>query len=279
MTHDLQRTSDEWRSLLRQNRIRPTKSMGQNFLTETSVVEDIVEIAGVQPGDLVIEIGPGMGILTRQLLSAGATVIGVELDRELAAFLRRELGGSEGFSLVEQDARYLDPAELTGNQPYQVVANLPYSAATVILRNLMESTHPPTRMTVMVQREVAERMTAEPGEMSLLGLATNLYAEGSIELIVPPQVFLPPPKVDSAVVRLDTRAALRGTAKMRDRMFALATLAFQRKRKTLSNGLSNALGMPKQEMDEILHGIDIDPMRRPQTLGIDDWLRIAEAIP
>lgn len=279
MTLNMQRSSDEWRALLRKHRIRPTKSMGQNFLIETEVVEEIVNIAEIGPGDLVIEIGPGMGILSRQILSSGAKLIAVELDRDLAALLRGDLAGVENFELVEQDARYLDPGEITGGQPYQVVANLPYSVATVILRNLMESDHPPTRMTVMVQREVAERMTAEPGEMSLLGLATDLYTDAQIAMIVPPEVFLPPPKVDSAVVLMDTRPELRGTAVMRERMFELATMAFQRKRKTLSNGLSMGLDRPKSELDQVLTSIDIDSKRRPQTLGVDEWLRIAEALP
>ena len=253
--------------------------MGQNFLTETEVVEEIVDLAEIGADDLVIEIGPGMGILSRQIISSGATLIGVELDRDLATLLRNDLAGQESFTLIEQDARYLNPAEITAGRPYQVVANLPYSVATVILRNLMESDHPPTQMTVMVQREVAERMTAEPGEMSLLGLATDLYTDANIVMIVPPEVFLPPPKVDSAVVQLITRPELRGTPAMRERMFALATMAFQRKRKTLSNGLSMGLGRHKSELDQILASLDIDPMRRPQTLGVDEWLRIAEALP
>lgn len=275
----LQRSSEEWVATLRKNRIKPTRSMGQNFLTSTEVVEEIVEIAGITPGDLVIEIGPGMGILTRQLLTAGARVVGVELDRELADLLRRELGDIGSFSLVEQDARYLDGAEITGGEPYQVVANLPYSVATVIIRTLMESPGPPSRMTVMVQKEVAERMTAEPGAMSLLGLATSLYSEAHIALVVPPDVFLPPPKVDSAVVVLDSRETLPGTEASRDRMFQLATMAFQRKRKTISNGLAQGLGRPKAELDAVLQSAGIDGMRRPQTLSVDEWLRIAEVLP
>lgn len=279
MSQKLQRTSDEWRALLRKHRIKPTKSMGQNFLTETAVVEDIVALAGIGSGDLVIEIGPGMGILSRQIISSGATLIGIELDRDLATLLRQDLAGQESFSLIEQDARYLNPAEISGGAPYQVVANLPYSAATVILRNLMESDHPPTRMTVMVQREVAERMTAEPGSMSLLGLATDLYSAAEIVMIVPAAVFTPPPKVESAVVRMDIRPELRGTLEQRERMFLLATIAFQRKRKTLSNGLSMGLDRAKLDIDAVLHGIDIDPRRRPQTLSVDEWLRVAIAIP
>lgn len=275
----LQRTSDEWAATLRRNRIKPTRSMGQNFLISTEVVEEIVEIAGVQRGDLVVEIGPGMGILTRQLLTVGARVIGVELDRELASLLARELGEVQGFSLIEQDARHLDIPSITGAEPYQVVANLPYSVATVIIRSFMEAPTPPRRMTVMVQKEVAERMTAQPGAMSLLGLATSLYAEASIAMIVPPEVFLPPPKVDSAVVVLDARHSLAGTQSSRDRMFHLATMAFQRKRKTVSNGLAQGLDRPKAEMDRALEVAGIDPMRRPQTLSVDDWLVIAEALP
>jgi 16S rRNA (adenine1518-N6/adenine1519-N6)-dimethyltransferase len=275
----LQRTSEEWAAVLRKNRIRPTRSMGQNFLTSTEIVEHIVEIAGVVPKDLVIEIGPGMGILTRQLLTAGARVVGVELDSELAALLRHELGHIDRFTLVEKDARYLDIDQTTAGDPYQVVANLPYSVATVIIRTFMEAPKPPTRMTVMVQKEVAERMTAEPGDMSLLGLATHVYAEAHIALVVPPDVFLPPPKVDSAVVVLDARETLPGSSASRDRMFELATMAFQRKRKTISNGLSQGLGMDKPALDSILVSLGLDGMRRPQTLSVRDWLAIAEALP
>jgi 16S rRNA (adenine1518-N6/adenine1519-N6)-dimethyltransferase len=274
-----QRPTEEWAAILRKNRIRPTRSMGQNFLTSTEIVEEIVETASVRPGDLVIEIGPGMGILTRQLLLAGARVIGVELDRELASLLRRELGDVNRFSLIEQDARHLDPALITSGEPYQVVANLPYSVATVIIRSFMEASTPPTRMTVMVQMEVAERMTAQPGDMSLLGLATSLYADAHIAMVVPPDVFLPPPKVDSAVVVLDSRSLLPGTGASRDRMFQLATMAFQRKRKTISNGLAQGLGRPKTDIDALISDAGIDPMRRPQTLSVDDWLTIAEALP
>lgn len=279
MTKKIQRSNQQWVELLTKSRFKPTKSMGQNFLTDTSVVADITHFSELKADDLVVEIGPGLGILTRQLIASGAEVIGVELDRELARFLRQDLAEFDRFRLVEQDARHIVPEELTGNRPYKVAANLPYSVATVILRNLMESGHPPTRMTVMVQREVAERMTADPGQMSLLGLATDLYADAEIVMIVPATVFLPPPKVESAVVRMDIRPELRGTAEQRDRMFALATMAFQRKRKTISNGLAMGLDRPKLDLDDMLLSADIDPMRRPQTLNVDEWLRIAALLP
>ena len=279
MTPTLQRSAGNWQRILRQHNIRPTRSMGQNFLIDPSVVTAIAEVAEVGQDDLVIEVGPGMGILTRELLSLGATVVGVELDRELAAFLRHDLRDVRNFSMIEQDARYVRIEEITSGRHYRVVANLPYSAATVIIRRFMESPSPPNRITVMVQKEVAERMTAPPGEMSLLGLATDLYAEARIAFIVPPDVFLPPPKVESAVVDLLVRGELRGTEATRDRMFELATMAFQRKRKTVSNGLSMGLGRPKAELDHLLGSLDIDPKRRPQTLSVDEWLNIAGALP
>lgn len=279
MTSSLQRTASDWKRILKQNNIRPTRSMGQNFLMEPEIVRAIADVAGVGADDRVIEIGPGMGILTREVLSRGASVTGVELDRELARFLRHDLAEFERFSLVKRDARYVEIEEISQGRPYQVVANLPYSMATVIIRHFMESPTPPERMTVMVQKEVAERMTASPGEMSLLSLATDLYAEAELAFIVPPGVFLPPPKVESAVVRLDVRKQLRGTEASRDRMFELATMAFQRKRKTISNGLSMGLDRPKSETDEILTSFDIDAMRRPQTLTVDEWLVIVGALP
>lgn len=279
MTPQHQRSASGWQRILRKHNIRPTRSMGQNFLVDPAVVAHIADVADVGENDLVIEIGPGMGILTRELLSRGAHVTGVELDRDLAAFLTADLASSDRFTLVERDARYVEIDQITGGEPYQVVANLPYSVATVIIRHFMESPTPPTRMTVMVQKEVAERMTAEPGAMSLLGLATHLYADAGIAIIVPPDVFLPPPKVESAVVVLDVRKHLAGTETQRDRMFALATMAFQRKRKTISNGLSMGLDRPKAELDATLEGIGIDPRRRPQTLDVDEWMLIAKELP
>jgi 16S rRNA (adenine1518-N6/adenine1519-N6)-dimethyltransferase len=279
MTQTRQRSAADWQRILRTRNIRPTRSMGQNFLTDPGIVARIADAAGVRAGDLVVEIGPGMGILTRELLSRDAEVIGVELDRDLAAFLREDIVEGDRFQVVERDARYVEIPEITGGRDYEVVANLPYSVATVIIRHFMESTSPPRQMTVMVQKEVAERMTAQPGSMSLLGLATHLYAEAEIAFIVPPDVFLPPPKVDSAVVVLQRRAELPGTPESRDRMFDLATMAFQRKRKTISNGLSMGLGRAKPELDATLASLGLDASRRPQTLSVEEWLAIAQALP
>jgi len=272
------RTRADWERLLRERGIRPSRSMGQNFLVSPEVVAAIVETAGIQPGDAVIEIGPGMGILSSELLAAGARVTGVELDDQLAELLRAEWEGNPAFRLVERDARYVDVEAITGGEPYAVVANLPYSVATVVIRHFVEAANPPRTLTVMVQREVAERMTAAPGEMSLLGLATQFYTEADIAFVVPPDVFLPPPKVESAVVAMRTRETLPLDAGVRDRMFDLATMAFQRKRKTIANGLAQGLGRARAEVEAEIAALGIDPGLRPQALAVADWVLLATAI-
>lgn len=253
--------------------------MSQNFLVEPSVVEAIAESAQIYHGGLVVEIGPGMGVLTRQLLNNGARVVGVELDRELAAFLRKDLRDYPEFSLVEHDARHVDVEAITGNQPYQVVANLPYSVATVVIRHFVESSNPPTKLTVMVQREVAERMTATPPRMSLLGLATQFYSDAEVAFVVPSEVFVPAPKVESAVVSMIVKKELALGPADRERMFQLATMAFQRKRKTIANGLSQGLDRAKSEVEELVGVAGVDAGLRPQALIVDDWIRLAKAIP
>ena len=273
------RTRQDWIDILRSHGIRPARSMGQNFLVEPSVVEAIAGTASIHDGDLVVEIGPGMGVLTRQLLSIGARVVGVELDRELAAFLRKDLRDYPGFSLVEHDARHVDVEAITGNQPYQVVANLPYSVATVVIRHFIESSNPPTKLTVTVQREVAERMTATPPGMSLLGLATQFYSDAEVAFIVPSDVFVPAPKVESAVVSMIVKKELALGSADRERMFQLATMAFQRKRKTVANGLSQGLDRAKGEVEELVGVAGVDAGLRPQALIVDDWIRLAKAIP
>jgi 16S rRNA (adenine1518-N6/adenine1519-N6)-dimethyltransferase len=271
-------TRQDWQAILRERGIRPTRAMGQNFLVERSVVQRIADVADISEDDLVMEIGPGMGILTRELLARGARVIAVELDTQLRQFLEHDLGSCERLTLVERDARYVEIAQYVGARPYILVANLPYSVATVIIRHFLESETPPVALHVMVQREVAERMTASPPNMSLLALACQLHTEPEIAFIVPPDVFLPPPKVESAVVSMRVLPERPLTQAQQDMLFQLATIAFQRKRKTIANGLSQGLNIPKAELETALVGSHIDPMRRPETLTIEDWISLSARI-
>jgi len=274
----VQLTREHWCGILRSRGIQPTRSMGQNFLVEPEVVRRIAEVAEISPASTVVEIGPGLGILTRELLGRGARVIAIELDHELKAFLDHDLAAFNNLVLVERDARHVDVDALVDGANYQVVANLPYSTGTVIIRRFLELDHPPATMTVMVQREVAERMIAKAPDVSLLSLATQFYAEVELAFIVPSDVFLPPPKVESAVVRLTIRTSPIAGIIDRERLFHLATMAFQRKRKTICNGLSQGLDRPKSEMETILAGAGIDPGLRPQAVSLQEWIVLAKAL-
>jgi len=253
--------------------------MGQNFLVEQSIVQRIADVARVGDSDLVVEIGPGLGILTRELLARGAKVIAVELDSELRRFLQHDLAGNDRLAIVERDARYIEIDRYVGNEPYVVVANLPYSVATVIIRHFLEAPVPPSALHVMVQREVAERMTAAPPDMSLLALACQLYTHPEIAFLVPPGVFLPPPKVESAVVSMKVLPKRSLSVSQRDMLFYLAAMAFQRRRKTITNGLAQGLNRSKADLESVLIELGIDPMRRPETLSVTEWILLATRMP
>ena len=277
ITDSRPRTRQEWERLLRDLRVRPSRAMGQNFLVEPGVVDRILDIAEVSETDSVLEIGPGLGILTSALEERAAMTVAVELDSELTDYLRSKYRAEERVRIVEQDARYVDVEALGLLPTYKVVANLPYSTATVILRRLLEQSTPPASLTVMVQREVGDRMTAEPPAMSLLALATQLYSQARVAFVVGPEAFSPPPRVDSAVVRLDPHPSLPLPSDDRQSLFELATMAFQAKRKTLANSLAAGLSLPKSAVAYELTRIDIDPMRRPQTLTVAEWCRLAQS--
>ena len=259
--------------------IRPSKGLGQNFLFERGIVQKLVRVAEVRPDDTVLEIGPGLGILTSELVRAARRVVAVELDRTLANHLRCVFGDDPRFSLVEGDVLDLAVADLVPPpEPYLLAANLPYSAGTAILRHVLESTHPPERLAVMLQLEVAERLVARPPAMSVLGVAVQFYAEGRIAFRVPPGVFIPPPTVESAVVVLDTKPPPLPLAE-RARFFRIVNAGFRQKRKQVANSLAAELGLPKDAVVAWLASVGIDPMRRAQTLSVNEWVALTEAAP
>ena len=263
----------QWIELLGALGIRPSRALGQNFLVEPEVVRRIHEVAQLFPGETAIEIGPGLGILTRELLSVAGRVIAIELDRDLAAHLRSAFADESILDLIEADALRVDLSELIDPvETYSVAANLPYSAASAIIRSFLERPHPPRRLTVMVQREVAERLVASPPEMSILGIATQFYAEGSIAFHVPPNSFVPSPKVESSVVTFDVRAVPPLPVELRPRFFTLLNAGFRHKRKTLANSIADETRLPKSIVTEQLAAIGVDPLRRAQTLSLDEWV-------
>lgn len=273
-TNDSPTTPGSWRATLNSLGIRPSKGMGQNFLVDRGIVERMVRVTGIDRDDTVLEIGPGLGILTGVLARSAGNVIAIELDKRLAAYLASEFQDTN-VHIVHGDAltvRYED--FLPAAEPYTVVANLPYSVGTAITRRLLESEQKPERLALMVQREVAERMVAAPPDMSLLSISVQVYAAASIAFIVPPTVFVPRPKVESAVVILEPYSVPVIAPRDRERFFQIVSAGFQQRRKQLANSLAKALELPKAEVLAWLIDAGVDPTRRPETLAVDDWVEL-----
>ena len=259
-------------ALLRDLGLSPRKALGQHFLVSPGVLARILDAADIAPNDPVVEVGSGLGVLTRGLVDRGARVTAVELDDEMAAALARSFAEQGRVRIIHADARTVDLTSLAApGQPYLVVANLPYYAATPIVRRFLEAEHPPQRLVVTVQREVARSMVAKPGDLGLLGLGVQFYGAPRIVATIRPGAFYPPPKVTSAVVRIDLHAEPLLPPSKREGFFALARAAFGAPRKQLRGGLSHALDRPPDAVADLLRKGGVDPKRRPATLALDEW--------
>jgi len=257
----------------------PKRSLGQHFLTDRNILGAIVDAAGVGPGDTVIEVGPGRGALTAVIAErVGATgrVVAVELDHALAATLRTTMPAH--VEIVEADAREADGAALLGGcTPYRLLGNLPYYAAMPILRTFLEGLCPPVAAAVLVQREVAEQMCAQPGRMSLVSLAVQAFGTPRIARLVRAGAFNPPPKVTSAVVAIDVFREPASRVGDVPAFFRMARAGFSAPRKQLRNAIANGLGVPPPEAEALLAHAGIEPSRRAQTLSIAEWAALAAA--
>ncbi len=248
------------------------KSLGQNFLVDRRVVSRIVSAADLSPDDIALEIGPGRGILTRSLAERAASLTAVELDDHLADALTDEFASQPHVRIVHADAREADISSLVPQDaPYKLIANLPYYAAQPIIRRFLEAEHKPALMVIMVQREVARNMTAKPGDMSILSVATQLYGKPRIVASVPSRAFRPAPKVTSAIVRIDVYPHPALALDSIDAFFTLVRAGFSAPRKQVHNCLQQGLSIPRDEAETMLAEAGIDPRRRPQTLSLDDW--------
>ena len=273
-------------ALLRELAVRPSKGLGQNFLTGGRIVARIADAAELAPGATVVEIGPGLGVLTTELLARvgpAGRVIAVEFDRRLAAHLREEFAAAHpagaALEVVEADVlRRPPPALVPGEAPYALVANLPYNITSATLRHFLDSPRRPSRLVVMVQREVAERIVARPPAMSILAVAVQFYGAARIVLYVGRGAFLPRPKVDSAVVRVDTRPRPPLPEGEIPAFFALVGAGFGQRRKQLLNSLAAGLGLPKPALAAALTAAGIAPDRRAETLTVEEWLALYEGL-
>jgi 16S rRNA (adenine1518-N6/adenine1519-N6)-dimethyltransferase len=257
--------------------IRPNKGLGQHFLFERGIVERMVRQAGITSSDTVLEVGPGLGILTSELLRKAHHVVAIERDPALVTHLQQVFGDFPSFSLVQGNALTLDCGDVVpSGVQFDVVANLPYSVGTAILRHLMEQPRKPRRITAMLQKEVAERLSAQPPDMSVLSVAAQYYAAPRMIFTVSPTVFIPPPTVESAVISMDMIQEPRLPEDQTERFFAVVNAGFRQKRKQLANSLSEVLELPKPIVAEWLLRSEIDPMRRAETLSLDDWIRLVK---
>ena len=251
--------------------------LGQNFLTDRAVAGRIIRAAKAGPGSTLLEVGPGRGALTNQLAASLAdnrgTLTVIEFDRVLVAELRERFANSKHVDVVEADARAVDPDQLPliSGRNYTLVANLPYYAATPIIRNFLESSHPPLRMVVMVQREVANEMQAEPGDMSMLSLAVQVYSDVRVLFDVPSEAFTPRPKVTSSVLELTPRAEPLVPVEQGEDFFRLAKAGFKAPRKQLHNSLAGGLNIDVPFARSLVENAEIDSERRPATLSITEW--------
>jgi 16S rRNA (adenine1518-N6/adenine1519-N6)-dimethyltransferase len=271
--------------LLRKHGLRPDKRLGQNFLMDTAALERIVDSAGVVENDTVLEIGPGLGSLTRYLAVAARQVVAVELDARLLPVLAQVLDPYPNVRVVEGDILGLNPVDLIapGNhssaqpvQTYRVVANIPYYITSSLIRHLLEADIRPICMVLTVQQEVGERICAVPGEMNLLALSVQVYGRPRIATNIPAGSFYPAPKVDSSVVRVDLYSQPMIPAPWLDFFFRLAKAGFSQKRKTLRNSLSGGMRWTKTKTEDLLQSAGIDPIRRAETLSLEEWGLLVE---
>ena len=296
----------EVKTLLRQFNLRPKKSLGQNFLIDDRALDQIVRAAEVDHDDVVLEIGPGLGNLTRHLANAARHVIAVEIDRSLIPALRFVLADRSNVTLIHGDILQLDPGELVTGQfvtsqlvtgrrvdrspnlrssvdpltdhrlTYKVIANIPYYITSAIIRHLLEATIKPKLIVLTVQLEVAQRIVAQPDDMNLLAVSVQFYGTPRIVQRIKAGAFYPSPDVDSAVMRIDLPDQPPIEVADVDAFFAIVKAGFSQKRKQLHNALAVGLSRPHEQIDRVLKGVRVDPKRRAETLTLEEWGKIAE---
>ncbi len=274
------------KGLLRRFDLRMRKELGQHFLIDEGVLRLVISAAELTPTDVIMEVGPGLGIMTKELARQAGWVIAIELDNKLATVLKQDLVSFDNVTIINADILQIEPAVVlqeqkagfppTINTPlnYKVVANLPYYITSAVLRHFLEASIKPQIMVVMVQKEIAEAIVAEPGQMSVLSVSVQLYGEPRIISYVPARCFYPAPKVDSAILRVELYPQPAVAVTDESSFFKLVRAGFSASRKQIVNSLTQGLGLPKAEVLPLLEKVDIVPQRRAETLTLDEWARL-----
>jgi len=272
--------------LLRCCGLQARKRLGQHFLVDEEVLELIISTAELAPNDVVLEIGPGLGVLTRELVRQAGWVIAIELDDRLAATLGQTLASLNNVTVINENVLHIDPGTLLREQSaklppiidrpysYKVVANLPYYITSPVLRHFLEASVKPQTMVVMVQKEVAEAIVAEPGGLSVLSISVQFYGKPRIIKYVPARCFYPVPEVDSAILRIDLHPEPAVAVADRKSFFELVRAGFTTPRKQIVNSLAQGLGLPKTDILSLLEKANVVPQRRAETLTLNEWAKL-----
>lgn len=253
---------------------RLKKRFGQHLMISKEIIEEIVEHANISESTRVIEIGPGTGLLTDVLLKKATRVQCIEIDEEMVVYLENKYRSIDNLEIISGDILKISMSDVSNGEPYTVVANLPYSSGSKIIRYLLESEHPPQNMVVTLQKEVAANLVALKGKESLLSIAVGIYAEVKFVRTIEPEHFDPPPKVDSAIVSISTREQPLIPTDEIPNLFKFARAGFSSKRKQLGNSLAKNLKIPTEQIVDSLVSADIDPRRRPETVTISEWYKL-----
>ncbi|MFH1381805.1 MAG: 16S rRNA (adenine(1518)-N(6)/adenine(1519)-N(6))-dimethyltransferase RsmA [Chloroflexota bacterium] len=271
------------RRLLRQHQLHARKGLAQHFLIDAGVLQRILTASELTSSDVVVEVGPGLGVLTRELAQRAGWVVAVELDDQLAAILKNTLAAYKNLTIVNGDILKIDPVTLldapkakltTRVNGYKVVANLPYYITSPVLRHFLEASVKPSVMVLMVQKEVAEQIVAPPGRMSLLSVGVQLYGQPAIVSQVPARSFYPVPEVDSAILKVTVHPQPIIKAADAESFFRVVRAGFSAARKQIVNPLSHGLNLPKADVLSRLEKTGIDPHRRAETLSLEEWAKL-----
>lgn len=264
--------------LLNQCGIKPKKGLGQNFLVDESYLAKVVYAANILPGDWVLEIGAGIGNLTVLLAQKAYRVIAVETDQNLIPILQSSVSSLGNVLIIHSDILQMNLSKVIQSPTYQVVGNIPYNITSSVIRYLLESSPKPAYITLTVQLEVAQRICAEPGKLSLLALSIQVYGKPHLVSEIPAGAFYPKPKVDSATVRIMLYSSPIVPENMLDIFFRLVKAGFSQKRKTLRNSLSAGMHWSGKLTEDLLTSAGVDPIRRAQTLDLSEWHRLTTVV-
>jgi 16S rRNA (adenine1518-N6/adenine1519-N6)-dimethyltransferase len=271
-------TIDTLKTILQRYKLNANKTYGQHFLMDETILEDMIDEAGIKAGECVLEIGPGIGNLTERLLERKAKVLSVEKDPQFLNVLKELKKEHPDFSYELTDALKFNFSERLKDKPYKVVANIPYYITGKIVQLFMHAAHKPESLTLLMQKEVAYNIAAKPGSMNLIAISVQLFADARVVSVVPAHKFYPAPKVDSAVIHITLHKKPKYKLKDEAKLFRILHACFSGKRKQLHNTLTNNLQLDKELVAQTLEQLKIDPMIRPQQLTLEQWIELTDAL-